>query len=85
MYNFRYVSKDQVAPVKEKLISLIKEVQNLVRDNRINYVCPGDYRENSRVEKIVKLILDHMAATHKVKVTEEKIINEYKSSMKDNN
>lgn len=32
MYNFRYVSKDQVAPVKEKLISLIKEVQNLVRD-----------------------------------------------------
>lgn len=32
MYNFRYVPKDQVAPVKEKLISLIKEVQNLVRD-----------------------------------------------------
>ena len=62
-----------------------EKVQNLVRDNRINYVCPGDYRENSRVEKIVKLILDHMAATHKVKVTEEKIINEYKSSMKDNN
>lgn len=62
-----------------------EKVQNLVRDNRINYVCPGDYRENSKIEKIVKLILDNMAASHKVKITEEKIINEYKSSVMENN
>jgi hypothetical protein len=58
-----------------------EKVQNLVRDNRINYVCPADYREKSKMETIVKLILENMAATHKVKMTEEKIIKEYKSSI----
>ena len=58
-----------------------EKVQNLVRDNRINYVCPADYREKSKMETIVKLILENMAATHKVKMTEEKILNEYKSSI----
>ena len=58
-----------------------EKVQNLVRDNRINYVCPADYREKSKMETIVKLILENMAATHKVKMTEEKILKEYKSSI----
>lgn len=58
-----------------------EKVQNLVRDNRINYVCPADYREKSKMETIVKLILENMAATHKVKTTEEKILKEYKSSI----
>lgn len=62
-----------------------EKVQNLVRDNRINYVCPADYRENSKMDKIVKLILENMAASHKVKMTEEKIINEYKASVMENN
>lgn len=62
-----------------------EKVQNLVRDNRINYVCPADYREKSKIDNIVKLILESMSASHKVKVTEEKIINEYKSSVMDNN
>lgn len=32
MYNFRYVSKKEAAPVKKDLIFLINEVQNLVRE-----------------------------------------------------
>lgn len=32
MYNFRYVSKNEAAPVKKNLITLINEVQDLVRE-----------------------------------------------------
>lgn len=32
MYNFRYVSKKEAAPIKSDLISLINEVQDCVRD-----------------------------------------------------
>lgn len=33
MYNFKYVSKEESEPVKQDLISLIRKVQDLVREH----------------------------------------------------
>ena len=58
-----------------------EKILPLVNDGRINYACPGDYRENSKLERIVKLILENMATSHKILKTEEKILNEYLNSV----
>lgn len=58
-----------------------EKILPLVNDGRINYACPGDYRENSKLERIVKLILENMATSHKIVKTEEKILNEYLNSV----
>ena len=33
------------------------KVEPLLRDNRVNFICEGDYRENSKLEEIVKDII----------------------------
>lgn len=41
---------------KEKVLPLLEE-------NRVNYICKSDFRSNSQLEKLVKLILDSMKLT----------------------
>lgn len=41
-------------------------VEKLLDDNRVNYVCKSDFRANSTMEKLVKLILDSISITEKL-------------------
>lgn len=40
------------------------KVDILLKDDRVNFVCPSDYSEGSKVEEIVKLIINRMAITN---------------------
>ena len=47
MYNFKYATKEELTPVRDELISIIKEVQHLLRDEftfRFDFV--GSYKRN---------------------------------------
>ena len=35
-----------------------KEMNTLIRDNRVNHVCPADYSEDSEIDTVVKAIID---------------------------
>lgn len=35
-----------------------KEMNTLIRDNRVNHVCPADYSEDSEIDTVVKAIVD---------------------------
>ena len=41
-------------------------VEQLLDDNRVNYVCRSDFKSNSPLEKLVKLILDSIAINEKL-------------------
>ncbi len=34
------------------------EMNTLIRDNRVNHVCPADYRDGSEIDTVVKAIID---------------------------
>lgn len=53
-------------------------VKPLVDDDRINYVCVADYSENSTLERIVKLMIENMAITEKLKNEERLQLSQYK-------
>ena len=38
-----------------------KEMNTLIRDNRVNHVCPADYSEGSEMDTVVKTIIDKIA------------------------
>ena len=38
-----------------------KDMTGLIRDNRVNYVCPADYSEGSEIDTVVKTIIDKIA------------------------
>ena len=46
-------------PESEK--SARKDMTGLIRDNRVNYVCPADYTDGSEIDTIVKTIIDKIA------------------------
>ena len=54
-------------------------VKPLVDDDRINYVCVADYSENSTMERIVKLMIENMAITEKLKKEERSQLSQYKT------
>ena len=33
-------------------------LNDLIRDNRVNHVCPADYSEGSEIDLVVKTIID---------------------------
>lgn len=35
-----------------------QEMNTLIRDNRVNHVCPADYRDGSEIDTVVKAIID---------------------------
>ncbi|MBQ5726641.1 MAG: haloacid dehalogenase-like hydrolase [Alistipes sp.] len=39
-----------------------KEMNTLIRDNRVNYVCAADYSDGSEMDTIVRAIIDKIAA-----------------------
>ncbi|MDE7070067.1 MAG: haloacid dehalogenase-like hydrolase, partial [Alistipes sp.] len=39
-----------------------RDLNELIRDNRVNYVCPADYSEGSEMDRLVKTIIDKIAA-----------------------
>ena len=39
-----------------------KDMNTLIRDNRVNYVCAADYSEGSEMDTIVRAIIDKIAA-----------------------
>lgn len=41
-------------------------VEQLLLDNRVNYVCKSDFKSNSNLEKLVKLILDSISISEKL-------------------
>lgn len=56
------------------------KVKPLVDDDRINYVCVADYSESSTMERIVKLMIEHMAISEKLKKEERQQLSQYKKN-----
>ena len=57
----------------------------LLRDGRVNFALPADYRENHQIDKVVKTILDKLATERdldvlKAKEEKKKIITKPKES-----
>ena len=46
------------------------EMNTLIRDNRVNHVCPADYTESSEIDNVVKVIIDKCLADYNVELLE---------------
>ena len=46
------------------------EMNTLIRDNRVNHVCPADYSDGSEMDIVVKAIIDKCVADHKLEKLE---------------
>ena len=42
------------------------EMNTLIRDNRVNHVCPADYREGTEIDTVVKAIIDKCDADYRL-------------------
>lgn len=42
------------------------EMERLVHDNRVNAVCPADYREGGKIDTFVKTIIDKITVDTKL-------------------
>ena len=47
-----------------------REMNTLIRDNRVNHVCPADYSEGKEMDTVVKAIIDKCVADHKLQLLE---------------
>lgn len=47
-----------------------KEMGQLIRDDRVNHVCPADYSEGSEMDVLVKTIIDKIELDHRLKQLE---------------
>jgi hypothetical protein len=45
-------------------------MNTLIRDNRVNHVCPADYSEGSEVDTVVKAVIDKCLADYNVELLE---------------
>lgn len=43
---------------------------HLIRDNRVNHVCPADYSEGEPIDMLVKMIIDKIETDHRLKLLE---------------
>ncbi|MBR5885224.1 MAG: haloacid dehalogenase-like hydrolase, partial [Alistipes sp.] len=46
------------------------EMNTLIRDNRVNSVCPADYREGSEIDTVVKAVINKCLADYNVELLE---------------
>ncbi len=46
------------------------EMNTLIRDNRVNHVCPADYTEGSEIDAVVKAVIDKTLADYNVELLE---------------
>ena len=47
-----------------------KEMSSMIRDNRVNHVCPADYADGSEIDTVVKAIIDKIATDHRLELLE---------------
>ena len=47
-----------------------RELNGLIRDNRVSHVCPADYSEGSEMDTLVKTIIDKIEADHRLELLE---------------
>ena len=47
-----------------------REMNTLIRDNRVNHVCPADYSEGKEVDAVVKAIIDKCVSDHRLEQLE---------------
>ncbi len=47
-----------------------REMNTLIRDNRVNHVCPADYSEGKEMDTVVKAIIDKCVADYKLSLLE---------------
>ena len=47
-----------------------REMNTLIRDNRVNHVCSADYSEGKEMDIVVKAIIDKCVADHKLSLLE---------------
>ncbi len=43
-------------------------MQRLIRDNRVNHVCPANYKVGAPIDKLVKMIIDKIETDHRLKL-----------------
>jgi hypothetical protein len=48
-----------------------KEMNTLIRDNRVSHVCPADYSEGSEMDNLVKTIIDKIAVDTRLEQLEK--------------
>ncbi|MCD8101095.1 MAG: haloacid dehalogenase-like hydrolase [Alistipes sp.] len=47
--------------------------ERLVRDNRVNFVCPADYTESSDIDRVVKTVIDKIVSDRKLELLRSEI------------
>ena len=47
-----------------------REMNTLIRDNRVNHVCPADYSDGKEMDTVVKTIIDKCVADYKLSLLE---------------
>ncbi|MFI3324451.1 MAG: HAD family hydrolase [Rikenellaceae bacterium] len=45
-------------------------MERLIRDNRVNHVCPANYSEGEPIDTLVKMIIDKIETDHRLKLLE---------------
>ncbi len=61
-----------IAVYKPKSSKKLKIAEQLVKDNRVNFMASADYSEDSQIERIVKAIIDKVVADTKVNTLKPK-------------
>ena len=57
--------KKEIKFQKEYITEKKKKIANkLYKDNRVNFIAPADYSDNSKIESIIKSILDKIAISN---------------------
>ena len=46
------------------------QLNELIRDNRVNHVCPADYSDGSEIDVVVKTIIDKIELDHRLSMLE---------------
>ncbi|MFI3316602.1 MAG: HAD family hydrolase [Rikenellaceae bacterium] len=47
------------------------QMGSLIKDNRVNHVCPANYTQGSPIDKLVKMIIDKIETDHRLKLLEK--------------
>lgn len=59
-----------IAVYNPSQMELGQSLMQLIADNRVNFVAPADYRASSKLDTIVKTIIDKLAAENKLRTLE---------------
>lgn len=57
--------------------------ENLKHENRVNFCIPADYSEGSKMETMVKLIIDKMSCEYKMQIEEKRIYRKEERTSED--